>query len=76
MPLDLAVVSHSSNGHARTVLYGREFVGIAPWGAQVKHYPGSLDPRPYGNAGRYTALRKDHILTAVVCRLAGAQHRI
>src|SRR5687767_10300252 len=35
VPLDLAVVSHSSNGHARTVLYGREFVGIAPWGAKI-----------------------------------------
>ena len=35
MPLDLAVLSHSSNGHARAVLYGREFVGIAPWGVTI-----------------------------------------
>src|SRR5689334_23048690 len=35
MPFNLAIVSHSSNGHARAVFYQREFVGVTTWRATI-----------------------------------------
>ena len=48
VPLDLAVVSHSSNCHAWAVLYRREFVGIATWGATINTARGLSSQRLMG----------------------------